>query len=99
MHTHQEVVVEEALVVAAVPAELVELGERVAAGLHALHGRGALVAAAPGLGEHAGLERGAAAGDRRRGRRQLLPAQAGLERQRHRGVGAVLHCARAGRRK
>jgi hypothetical protein len=58
---HQKVVVEEALVVAAVPAELVEAGERVAAGLHALHRRGARVAVAACLGEHAGLERGAAA--------------------------------------
>lgn len=97
--THQEVVVEEALVVAAVPAELVEAAEAVAAGLHALHGGGALVAAAAGLGEHAGLERRAAAGQHGRGGGLLLEAQEVREQQRHRGVGPVLRWAGGARRK
>ena len=96
---HQEVVVEEALVVAAVPAELVEAAEAVAAGLHALHGRGALVAAALGLGRHARLQGLEAAADLGRGSSLLLQAQEGLQHELHGLRGPVLRCPRAGRRK
>ena len=85
--------------VAAVPAELVEAAEAVATDLHALHGRGALVAAALGLGRHARLQGRAAAADLGRGRRLLLQAQEGLQHELYHVGGSVLHCPRADSRK